>query len=192
MPLTRFGLAVVFFGILQMVPVTVLAEAGLTYHGRLLRPDGLPVKSPNVQFRIQIRTPADTNCLMFEEIQAKDLSGSAGVFSLNINDGSAISLNTEPFSLAEVFRNHGTFTFPGGKCTTSNVVHFTETLGRQIQVSFNDGSFSGWEPLPPQAISFVPMALEALTVGGHKPSNFFRVETGGVPQVLPPWSAANY
>lgn len=38
--------------------------AGITYHGRLIDPNGSPVVSSNVQFRIQIRTPSNENCLM--------------------------------------------------------------------------------------------------------------------------------
>ena len=40
------------------------ATAGITYHGRLIKPDGrTAVTSANVQFKIQIRTPGAENCL---------------------------------------------------------------------------------------------------------------------------------
>lgn len=43
---------------------TALAASGITYQGRLISPDGAPVVSPNVQFRLQIRSPGGQDCLM--------------------------------------------------------------------------------------------------------------------------------
>ncbi|HRO67433.1 MAG TPA: hypothetical protein PL182_07705, partial [Pseudobdellovibrionaceae bacterium] len=160
---------------------------GLTYQGRLLKPDGKPVTASNVQFRIQIRTESPSSCLMFEETQVKDLSGSLGAFAITVNDGSAVPPNAEPYSLEEVFRNVGSIVFPAGKCAGSNSVAFSSTSSRQIYVSFNDGSFSGWEPLPPQQINFVPMALDSVHFRGRTPSHFFRVENAGEPQAVGAW-----
>ncbi|HRO67042.1 MAG TPA: hypothetical protein PL182_05720, partial [Pseudobdellovibrionaceae bacterium] len=137
------------------------ADAGVTYHGRLLKPNGEPVTSSAVHFRVQIRTPISTNCLMYEETQVKDLSASNGTFSLVLNDGSAAVPNGEPFTLDRVFQNRGTFSFGVGKCSMGNSYEPGPFDGRVLAVSFNDGDFGGWEPLPSQAISFVPTALEA-------------------------------
>ncbi|MBX3040161.1 MAG: hypothetical protein KF789_05555, partial [Bdellovibrionaceae bacterium] len=169
------------------------AAPGITYHGRLLNPNGQPVISSNVQFRLQVRTPALTNCLLFEEIHTKDLSASSGVFSVTLNDGSATTLNPGPFTLDRIFQNRGTFNFDLGKCAGSTDEYSPGiTDGRLLYVSFNDGSFSGWEPLPAQEINFVPMALEAVSVGGHKPSNFFRVLDGSTLHVMDPWTSVSY
>ncbi|MBX3041966.1 MAG: hypothetical protein KF789_14765, partial [Bdellovibrionaceae bacterium] len=64
-----------------------VASSGVTYHGRLLKPNGQPVTSNSVQFKVQIRTPSPSLCILFEEIYTRDLSMSAGVFSLTLNDG---------------------------------------------------------------------------------------------------------
>ncbi|HRO67991.1 MAG TPA: hypothetical protein PL182_10540, partial [Pseudobdellovibrionaceae bacterium] len=176
-----------------MAPTFSWADAGITYHGRLLKPNGSPVTSSSVQFLLQIKTPSPTNCLMYQEIQVKDLSQTSGVFSITLNDGSQTTSNTEPFTLETVFQNRGnTLIFPAGKCSGASSVAFVSSLSRQLIVSFNDGTFSGWEPLPPQSINFVPMALEAVSVGGWAPSGFFRVETAGVPESISPWSLTNY
>ncbi|HRO67768.1 MAG TPA: hypothetical protein PL182_09420, partial [Pseudobdellovibrionaceae bacterium] len=185
----------IFFLILFLfIPQILPAAPGITYHGRLLKPNGQPVTSAGVQFRLQVRTPSMTNCLLFEEIQTKDLSASSGVFSLTLNDGTATSLNTEPYTLDRAFQNRGLFIFDTGKCAGTSGDNWTPnaTDGRLLYVSFNDGSFEGWEPLPAQEINYVPMALEAVSLGGHKPSNFFRVIDGDALHTLPPWSSANY
>lgn len=151
-----------------------LADAGITYHGRLLKSDGTPVTSSSVQFQIQIRTPGSENCLLYQETQTKDLSATSGIFSLTINDGTATTPNSEPFTLSEAFRNHGTYNFGPGKCSGGTVYTPNPTDGRKIAVQFNDGS--GWETLPAQDINYVPMAIEAETVAGRTPYSFLRVD----------------
>ncbi|MFN8846565.1 MAG: hypothetical protein ACK5W9_06910, partial [Bdellovibrionales bacterium] len=64
----------------------IWAASGITYHGRIIRPDNSPVTSPTTQFRIQVRTPGAENCLLWEEQQTKDLSNTSGVFTITIND----------------------------------------------------------------------------------------------------------
>ncbi|MBX3040526.1 MAG: hypothetical protein KF789_07470, partial [Bdellovibrionaceae bacterium] len=177
----------------MLLPQGLFADSGVTYHGRLLRPNGQPVTSSTVQFRLQIRTPLSSDCLLFEEVQTKDLSVSSGLFTLSIGDGTATVVNTEPFSLSEVFRNNRTLNFPAGKCVHSPVAVLGPTESRQLKVSFNDGSFGGWEPLPAQTINFVPMAIESVSVGGHTSENLFRVHSASnVAQTMDPWSPTSY
>ncbi|MBX3039260.1 MAG: tail fiber domain-containing protein [Bdellovibrionaceae bacterium] len=122
------------------------------------------------------------------------MSQSKGIFSITINDGTQTQYNTELFSLDQVFKNFGKdYTFPAGKCSGNHDVNFAPTLGRQIVVSFNDGSFTGWEPLPAQAINFVPSALESVSVGGFRGDQLFRVVgAGDVPESIAAWSVSNY
>ena len=62
----------------------------LTYHGKLIMPDGhTPVSSSNVQFRLQIRTPGAEDCLMYEEVHTRDMSVSNGDFAITINESPA-------------------------------------------------------------------------------------------------------
>lgn len=152
--------------------------AGVTYHGRLVGPDGTPVASSTVQFRLQIRTPGSENCLMYEEIQNKDMSASNGVFSVTINDGTGTRQDTNAFPLDQIFGNRGSFSFPVGYCIVGAGYSPNTTDGRKLQVYFNDGSFSGWEPVPAQDINFVPMAIEALQVGGYHREQLVKVANG--------------
>ncbi|HRO68534.1 MAG TPA: hypothetical protein PL182_13265, partial [Pseudobdellovibrionaceae bacterium] len=187
--LTRTFVGLIFA---LLFPAFAMADAGLTYHGRLLKPDGKPVTATNVQFQVQIRTPIPTSCLLFQETHVRNLSDTQGVFSLTLNDGAAVG-NGEPFTLAEAFQNHGRLlNFPAGKCSGDNEYTPNPADGRQLFVSFNDGTFSGWEPLPAQNIAFIPLAVESMTVGGHRAGNFFRVEGASGPETLGAWSVANY
>lgn len=166
--------ACVFF-----IPFNVLAAgSGITYTGRLLDPNGNAVNSNNVQFRVQIRTPGNENCLMYEEIQVKDLTNSDGVFSLTINDGTGTRVDSTGYGLDQLFANHGSFSFLASNCSTGSTFTPNLTDGRKLQVYFNDGSFATgqWEPTPSMAINFIPMSIESQQVSGYKASNILRVD----------------
>lgn len=75
------------------------ATSGVTYHGRLLKPNRTPVISNMVRFRLQIRTPGPEDCLLYEEIQVLDMSRSQGAFSLSINDGTGFRQDTHNWNL---------------------------------------------------------------------------------------------
>lgn len=124
-----------------------LAAPGITYQGRLLTSTGAPLVSSAVQFRIQIRTPDSSNCLMYEEIQIKDLSSTRGFFALTINDGSAAVLNTEPYPLDRIFQNRGHIDFDPAKCLATNEVTFNALTGRQLVVAFRTAGMADWEQL---------------------------------------------
>ena len=85
--------------------------SGITYHGRLIKPDGSPVTSDNVQILIQIRTPGSENCLMYAEVQTKDLSKSEGVFSVTLNDGTGQRNDGSGLNITQVFANLGAVAF---------------------------------------------------------------------------------
>lgn len=166
---------------------------GVTYHGRLLKPDSSPVTSNAVQFHIQIRTPGAENCLLYDEVYTKDLSTSAGMFAITLNDGSATVVNTEPFTLDRIFQNRGTFSFAGGKCVAVGSYAPSPADGRVMIVEFNDGTFAGWETLPSQAIASVPQAIESMTVGGYNADSLLRVVDGsGNPAVASPLTPAQF
>jgi hypothetical protein len=154
--------------------------AGITYHGRLIDPNGVAVVSTNVQFKIQIRTPGNENCLMYEEVQSKDLSQANGAFAVTINDGTGTRLDTTGYSLDQIFANRNSFTFAGGNCASGTTYAPNASDSRKIQVLFNDGTFAVglWEPVPPMAINFVPMAIESMQVGGYKKEQLLKIADG--------------
>ncbi|MBK7961356.1 MAG: hypothetical protein IPK04_09240 [Bdellovibrionales bacterium] len=69
----RFLWVLVWSSILQVWGQAFGADPGTTYYGRMIDPNGNAVISSSVQFRLQIRTPGNENCLLYEEGQSKDL-----------------------------------------------------------------------------------------------------------------------
>ena len=156
------------------------AGAGITYNGRILNPNGDPVQGNSVQFKLQIRTIGSENCLMYEEVQVKDMSGSDGIFTLTINDGSGTRLDSAAYGLDQIFANRGTFSFPTNYCASGNSYAPNPSDGRKLQVYFNDGTIPAgeWEPSPAMAINFIPSAIEAMQVGGYKKEQLLKLADG--------------
>lgn len=187
------SLPLLAFAAVTLVEAAAFGAAGLTYHGRLVRPDGLPVEEPVVKFKFQIRTPGNENCLLFEEIHLRDMTGSQGVFAITLNGGTPLSVNTEPFTLDRIFQNRGTFTFGTGKCLMGNTYSPGLADGRKLIVEFNDGTFADWEALPVQEIQQVPTAIESMSVGGYGRDSLLRVHDGaGLPASIPALTNLQY
>ena len=168
--ISKVALRILFAGLifLGLSPASANTNPGITYHGRILKPDGSPLQGQQVRFKIQIRTPDPANCLMYEEEQTIDMRSSNGIFSLTINDGK----NSQPspsnkYSLDQVFANRGNFVFDSSACV-GGAPFYNPNLsdGRKLQVLFRDETMSDWVALPIANINFVPMAIEAKQVGG--------------------------
>lgn len=168
------------FLFIALIHFETWAGAQLVYQGRLMNPDGSALSASSVQFRLQIRSPGAENCLMYEEEQTKNMTGSNGVFVLTLNNGSGTRIDPALYPLEQVFRNRGSFNLTN--CSSGSTYAPSSSDGRKVVVQFNDGS--GWEPIPEQTIKFVPMAMESLSVGGFEAAHLLRVENAGVPQVV--------
>lgn len=178
------------FLILWGVPAE--ATPGLSLKGRLLAPNGSPLLGSAVQFRVQIRTPAPESCLMWEEIHTEDLSASSGNFKIVLGDDSASVQNTEPFSMTSVFQNGVTLSFTAGKCAVGgSTVALPIGTTREVSLSFREGAMP-WESLPNYRLSASAFAYEAHSLMGHRATQFFRVDDGGAPQILSPWTTNDY
>ncbi len=181
MSYSHFKTSIVAFSVSLIVPVAAFAAgSGITYHGRLIDPNGVPVVSSDVQFKMQIRTPGNESCLMYEEVQAKDLSQTSGVFSVTINDGSGTRMDASGYGLDQVFANRQSYSFSPATCTSGSSYAPNATDGRRIQVFFNDGTLptGQWEPIPAQPVNFIPMAIESQQVGGYKKEQLIKVADG--------------
>ncbi|MFN8790398.1 MAG: hypothetical protein ACK5Y2_02970 [Bdellovibrionales bacterium] len=168
------------------------ASPALNYQGRLLHSDGTPVIATSVQFRLQIRTPGAENCLMYEQLQTANLAATRGAFSLGINSGSGTRTDSSGLSFSQLFSNSSTFTFPAGTCASGTTYTPTATDGRVLQAFFDDGTTGGWEPIPAQAINYVPMSMESQQVAGFPASSLVRVANGSGPQSVTPLSPADF
>ena len=165
------------------------AESGLTYHGRILKPDGTPLEG-EIKFLIQIRSPSDQgDCLLYEETQVTKVN--KGVFSLTLGKADFRSDNLT-HSFEDVFRSNVTLT---GLTCSGNAAQTTykaaSTHGRQLKVSFFDVE-TGWEELPPTSVNFVPLAIESQTVGGFSPKHLLRVVENGEPKEIDPLTETQY
>ncbi len=151
------------------------AATGLTYHGRIIKPNGQSLEAASVFFHIQIRSPNTDNCLIYDEQQTLNMSGSKGVFVLTIGEGTRVAPAADGgYSISRLFANRGTLT--GLTCSFGNSYAPAIADGRRLQVQFNDGS--GWETLPAQSINYVPLAIEAVQIGGYQRDQLLRVADG--------------
>ena len=191
-------LAIVYMPILIGIMASfaqAASNSGITYHGRIIKPDGAALEGSGVQFKLQIRTAGTENCLLFEEIQTIDMAQSAGVFAITLNDGSGTRSDSTGLSLDRVFANRGMFSLSGNDCAVSAGSSTTWTPnfadGRRFQVYFKTADSTVWEPLPSQMINFAPMAIEAKQVGGFTAQNLLRVEGPSGPATAPALTPAN-
>ncbi len=170
------------------------SNSGVTYQGRILKPDGTALSGQFTQFRLQLRTPDSQNCLMYEEIQSQDLRNSNGAFSLTINDGTGSRTDTTALTLDKIFANHGTFNFNPVTCDSGAGTYIPNISdGRTLTVLFKDETMAAWEPMPAQKINFVPFAFEAKQVQGFTAQSLMRVaEADGTLDSVSPLSNANY
>jgi trimeric autotransporter adhesin len=171
------------------------SAAGMTYHGRLLKPNGQPVAT-NVQFKIQILSPGNEECVLWEETQSQDLTSTSGVFVLHLNGSQSTRIDGGTATFNEVFSNRSVITPPAGKCAVG-YTNFDPTLlpaaPRLMRLSFNDGSFAGWEDTTDQAINYTPKAIDALQVSGFAAKNLLRfAESDGTLVNTSPLNNAQY
>ena len=169
------------FGLLVLILLSFNSYAGsqISYHGRILRPNLTPVESNSVQFKMQIRSTGAEDCLLYEELKTKDMSGSEGVFSLVLNDGTGLRTDTTGYSFEAVFSNRSAFNLPT-QCTAPAVGWTPDaTAGRRLVVSFKDAAMLAFENMPVQALNLVPQAIEAQMVGGYAASDLLKVDNSG-------------
>lgn len=170
------------FGILSLLLVAQTASAGmgLTYHGRILKPDGSALEATSVQFTLQIRSPGSEACLLYQESQTIDMSGSGGAFALEVgtNPTYRVAAGVDGGnSLSRIFANQGTLTVPSCNFGTTYTPNTAD--GRILYITFNDGS--GAQSLSAQKINFVPFAIEAMQLNGYTASQMLRVDSGNAP-----------
>ncbi|NCN95301.1 MAG: hypothetical protein GW917_01110, partial [Bdellovibrionales bacterium] len=177
---------------MNFIAWTAHGTSGITYQGRLIRPDGSPVTSTLVQFKLQVRTPGTEDCLLFEEIQNHDLSATKGVFAISLGDGSGVRQDSNSWNLFDSLSNRKAFGFTASDCTGPNTYTPNTSDNRKFRVSFNDGTFSGWETLPLQTINYIPMSIESYAVGGFPASSLLRLEDSGTLGTSSPLTTAQY
>lgn len=177
------------------VHTTAFGGASITYHGRILDADLKPVEGTNVVFKVQVRSPGTPNCLLYEETRSVNMAGSEGVFVIPIGDGGGVRTANDPGVLVEkVFSNDPSQSFTGLACNSGTNYQPVALDSRKLLVSFNDGTGSGDQVLPPMDVNHVPFSLyaqessSALKVGGIEAARVLSVDSGSAT----PLTAANF
>jgi hypothetical protein len=169
--------------------ITQANNPGVSYQGRIFKPDGNPLEGSAVQFKMQIRSPGAENCLLFEEIQSLNMVGSSGVFSITLNDGSGTRLDIPTYQLDRIFANRDTMTLDSNRCTLGTTYLPNTGDGRRLVVYFKDETMADFEPMPTMSLNYAPQAmyaLEAQKVDKFGISNILRaVDVSGNPVAAP-------
>ena len=164
----------------------------LLFQGRILKSSGQPLEASSVIFKIAVRSPGIEDCLMYEEQFTKDMTGTAGVFVLDISAGTGTRTDGGSYSTREIFSNRASFSFAAGTCSVGSSYVPAASHGRKVQIVFKESGASSWESGPISVTRPSPTAVEAMQVGGFSASNLLRVENASGPQSATPLSPANF
>lgn len=179
-------LKVFFIVLLFIVGAQAHAGAIVNYNGRVLKPDGKPLEESSVSFTISIYSPLPEKCLLYQEKQVVDMTGSGGLFSVAVGDGKGVKTAADPaIAMDLLFTNNVGFSFkksqyPKLACDQGTEYQPQLLDTRLVSVSFNDGKGSGDQTLPANEVSFVPMSLNANNsqkFNGLGVDKFLRVDT---------------
>ncbi|UOF01126.1 beta strand repeat-containing protein [Bdellovibrio reynosensis] len=155
---------------LLLVPqLSLAAPASLTYQGRIIKSDGIPLEHSNVSFQFEITNP-NGQCIIYrEQIDNIDLTNSNGVFDVPIGGGTQTHPNNGTFTLTDSFNNSDTFNCAGG--ATYNAA--SGDL-RRLRVRFHDGT--GWKTIEPdnviRSVPYASYAKSSEKLGTHTASEF--------------------
>lgn len=155
------------------------------FEGRLFQQDGSTPLTDTVNIKFQILNQNSTgnplnDCVLYEETQSGiNLSGSAGVFSVNIGSAQSATKRSgsDPnFSMQEIFKNTGTLTVPVPACPTGSYSPSAGSI-RRLRVMVTNTTTGVTETLGPDlVIGSVPQALVAETLQGSGPTDFLKVD----------------
>jgi hypothetical protein len=179
-----------FFALTFFIAATSVANnPGVSYQGRIFKPDGAPLEGTTVQFRMQVRSPGSENCLLYEEVQTLNMAGSSGVFALTMNDGTGTRLDSPTYQVDRIFANRDTMTLDSTRCAAGTTYVPNSADGRKLIVYFKDETMAAYEAMPIMNLNYVPQAmyaLEAQNVGPFAVNNILRaVDVSGNPVTAP-------
>jgi len=174
---------------------STFAASTISYHGRIVKPDGSFFEPPSATLKVQIRSTGSEDCLMYEETYSNvDMTGTNGIFSLKLNAGTGTRTDGSGLTFSQVFSNlAGTLTVPLANCTGgTNIITLIGSSHRVIRMSFKDSVMPSFEYTPDLALAYVPFAMDAQKVNGFGVSNLLRVADGSGPQTATPLTPANF
>ena len=66
------------------------APANFVYQGQIVKPDGMALESNSVIFTLEVISPGAEQCVLYRERHTLNMTGSNGVFALEVGDGSRL------------------------------------------------------------------------------------------------------
>ncbi|AHZ83799.1 hypothetical protein EP01_02400 [Bdellovibrio bacteriovorus] len=162
-----------FFGAL---PVAVASPLSLTYQGRILTSDGVPLEHNNVKFLFEIANPTGTCVIYRELVEGINMANSLGVFDVPIGVGGRQYPADPLYKLSDAFVNSVIHSCAGGATYTA-----LDGDVRVLKVQFYDGT--AWRQISPsnviRSVPFSLMAHSASKLGSLGPNDF--VQKNNVP-----------
>ncbi|MCM2354361.1 MAG: tail fiber domain-containing protein [Pseudobdellovibrio sp.] len=174
--LDHFVISIFVFMMLNTLSVFA-GPSRTTYQAKIIKPDGYPLESTNVNFKFTILDPLGSCILYSETFSNVNMGSSAGLVSFALGTG----VRTFPVvgsNFEQVFSNMAASLIcdSGGPATYSPSANDT----RKIVMQFNDST--GWQTLPAMTINAVPYAMyanDSLKFSGKDITDF--VQTASLP-----------
>ncbi len=161
-----------------------------------MKPDGSPFTGVT-QFRVKILTPVE-QCVLYDETQTKDLTGSEGLFTLSLNDGAPTNVRNDSntWSFQQVLSNKSSFAVASSLCQSgSGTVTYSPAAAdeRKVLVQFKDSTMTTWDSMPVATLTHSAMAIDSVQVGGFGAENLLRfAESDGSLVNVSPLNNAQY
>jgi fibronectin-binding autotransporter adhesin len=174
-------LSILFCTLTFLMPVLGMsAPDRFTYQGQIIKPDGQALEGSNVTFTIDLIEPGlpdSTACVLYSEQHTLNMTGSNGVFAIEVGSGSGVSSDYAGVTtVGDALSNAGTMTAVTGGC-----VDYTPGLndGRQLRLTFEEGSSGPITITQNHDIKSVPYAYSAASINGLTPSDLLNRDTSG-------------
>lgn len=174
-----------FFG------VTAFAASNspsFTYQGRLFNEAGTAPLTGNVTLTLGIYDP-NGNCLLYQEEQTVDLTGTSGAFSVQVGQaatsGGKRTANDPQNSMAAVFANGSAISahVDAVNCPSGSYSSVAGA-GRKLRVTVTPQSGSAVTLSPDQLIGGVPQASVAETIQGLTPTQILQITGNATPYTV--------
>lgn len=162
MKLLLLGLILFVHSIAEATPAT------LTYQGRIMKSDGLPLEHTSVSFQFEIVNSGGTCVLYREQVDGINMANSKGMFDVRI--GASHSYPTNPTTnLLDSLDNSKPLLCEGGVAYNPSA-----NDGRTLRVQFHDGT--AWRLISPdsviRSVPYAGYASSSAKLGGFSASAF--------------------
>jgi fibronectin-binding autotransporter adhesin len=154
------------------------APGEFSYQGQIIKPDGQALEGSSVLFTIDLiepGLPGSSPCVLYSEQHTLNMAGSNGVFEIEVGRGVSVSSDYAGVTtVGDALSNAGTITAVTGGC-----VDYTPAVndGRQLRLTFEDGSSGPVTITQNHDIVSVPYAYSAASINGLTPADLLNSDT---------------